>query len=345
MERRGPPHTIGRALLLGGSSGGRQRGRGAAARTRGTILSNERVLVTGSTGVIGTAIVHELREHGYDVFAASSEQADLRDESATAALLNTVAPDSVIHLAARVHGLMGNLRSPGEMYFDNARINTNVVEASRLAGVRKIVAMGSVAMYSDGLRMPMRESDIWMGPPHASEAGYAHAKRGMLAQLEAYAEQYGVDYAMVLSTNLFGPADRFDEERGHVLPSLVSRFHRSVRLDQRMVVWGDGSAQRDFLYSKDAATGLRILLERGSGVYNLASGRETRIREVVDTLAGVSGYRGEIEWDTSKPNGQRERSYDVSRLTGLGWTPRYGLEEALRETYEWFDANASLVRR
>jgi len=308
-------------------------------------MQQKDVLVTGATGVIGSAVVQNLSEHGYAVYAASSAQADLRDPSATLALFQTVSPRYVIHLAARVHGLMGNLKSPGEIYFDNVRINSNVIDATRQVGAQKIVAMGSVAMYTDGLTLPMKESDIWVGPPHHSEAGYANAKRGMLAHLDAYKEQYGTEFAFVLSTNLFGPDDRFDEVSGHVLPSLVSRFHRSVRNGEEMVVWGDGTAKRDFLYSRDAAEGIRVMLEKGDGVYNLASGSEVSIRETVETLAGVSGYTGDIAWDTSKPNGQRERSYDVSRLNTLGWKPEVEFADALRETYEWFDAHAGSVRR
>jgi GDP-L-fucose synthase len=308
-------------------------------------LEQNDVLVTGATGVIGTAVVENLLAHGYSVFAASSDQADLRDESATMALFQTVTPRYVVHLAGRVHGLMGNLKSPGAIYYDNVRINSNVIEAARLSGADKIVAMGTVAMYSDGLALPMKEDDIWAGPPHHSEAGYAHAKRGMVAQLDAYKEQYGTDFAVALSTNLFGPGDRFDEVGGHVLPSLVSRFHRSVRDDEQMVVWGDGSAQRDFLYSKDAAEGIRVLLERGDGLYNLASGTEVSIKETVETLKAVSGYQGDVVWDSSKPNGQRNRSYDISRLTGLGWAPRVAFTDAIGETYDWYLNNVDLARR
>ncbi|UFS60863.1 GDP-L-fucose synthase family protein [Subtercola endophyticus] len=308
-------------------------------------MKQKDVLVTGATGVIGSAVVNNLAEHGYSVYAASSDQADLRDESATMALFQTVAPEFVVHLAARVHGLMGNLKSPGAIYYDNIRINSNVIEAARVSGATKIVAMGSVAMYSDGLSLPMSEADIWAGPPHSSEAGYAHAKRGMLAQLDAYKEQYDTDFAFALSTNLFGPNDRFDEVSGHVLPSLVSRFHRSVRNGEQMVVWGDGTARRDFLYSKDAAEGLRVLLESGSGVYNLASGREVSIRETVDVLKDASGYQGEVEWDASKPNGQRNRSYDISKLTGLGWSQTTSFGDAIGETYEWYDHHYTTARR
>lgn len=304
----------------------------------------ESVLVTGAAGVIGTATCDVLRSAGYRVIPVSSTDADLRDSRAARALLNAVKPDTVIHLAARVHGLMGNARAQGDMYLSNILINTNVIEASRLAGVRKIVAMGSVAIYSDVTALPMRESDIWAGAPHPSEAGYAHAKRAMLAQLEAYRDQFGTEFAFAVSTNLFGPGDRFDEVRGHVLPSLLSKFHRGVVEGAPVVVWGTGSATRDFLYSVDAANALITLLEHGSGAYNVASGHHVSVRELVDKLAVVTGYTGPIQWDPTKPDGQKARAYDISRIASLGWAPQVPLETAIALTYKWYENNSSTAR-
>jgi len=303
------------------------------------------VLVTGASGVIGTATVDLLRTRGYDVTAVTSADADLRDPRATETLLQDLVPEFVIHLAARVGGLMGNAHSQAQMYLENIRINTNVIEAAHNAGVRKIVAMGSVAAYPEGLDLPMRETDIWRGAPHASEAGYAHAKRSMLAQLEAYNSQYGMDYAFALSTNLFGPSDKFDESGGHVLPSLISKFHRAITQGTSVTVWGSGASTRDFLFSRDAADALVVLLRDGSGVFNVASGRQVTIREVVEELARVTAFDGEILWDPSKPDGQLRRSYDVSRLSSLGWTAKTPLSVALGETFQWFAENVANARR
>ncbi|GHS90060.1 GDP-L-fucose synthase [Actinomycetota bacterium] len=304
-----------------------------------------KALITGASGVVGRALKSELTRAGYDVFAADHTHGDLRVAAEAQSLLEEVRPNSVIHLAGRVHGLMGNIGSQGEAFYDNAMMNINVIEASRRVGVSKFVAMGSTAIYSDEVPLPMRETDLWIGEPHGSERGYGHAKRAMVAQLEAYRHQYGMDYAFVVSTNLYGPGDRFDETHGHVLPSLVSKFHRAAVSGDRLVVWGSGTPTRDFLYSADAAAALRTILEGFSGTINMATGASVTIREAVETLAKVSGFDGEVVWDLSKPDGQHARLYDTSRLRALGWTPKVTLEDGLRETYEWYAQNNASARR
>jgi len=206
----------------------------------------ERVLITGVSGVAGRALVQELTVSGYEVIGANSARADLTRRDQAEELLDAIRPTYVVHLAGRVHGIMGNIHSQGQAFYDNIQINTNVVEASRRVGVKKIVAMGSTAIYSDIVSLPMREDDLWLGAPHYSEGGYAHAKRAMIAQLEAYREQYGMDYSFAVSTNLYGPGDKFDEAHGHVLPSLVSKVHRAQTLGIPLEVWGTGTVTRDF---------------------------------------------------------------------------------------------------
>lgn len=306
---------------------------------------SDRILVTGSAGVIGRAVIDLLESQGREVVGVSSKDADLTIKEEANRLLEELKPSAVIHLAARVHGLMGNAGAQGDMFIDNLRINSNVVEAARLAGVSKVVAMGSVAVYSDSIELPMRESDFWSGPPHPSEFGYGHAKRAMLAQLEAYQEQFGMDFAFAVSTNLFGPNDRFDEVKGHVLPSLVSKFHRAKALNESVSVWGTGRATRDFLFSYDAALALVKLLESGTGVYNVASGSDVTIRELVEMLVEVTGFTGQVEWDASKPDGQAARAYDITRIAALGWAPQYQLVDALGLTYEWYQKHVDSVRR
>ena len=304
-----------------------------------------RVLVTGASGLVGTALLDQLRASGADVVGLSSRDADLTDAAAAEAVFRRHRPELVFHLAARVRGIMGNHGVHGQAYLDNIRIGTNTIEAARLAGARKVVAMGSAAIYGDAVALPMRETEVWTGPPHPSEAGYAHAKRAMLAQLESYRDQWGLDYAYVISTNLFGPHDRFDERHGHVIPALISKFHRAVRAGESVTVWGSGAPRRDFLYVEDAARALRLIGERGTGPINLATGASVSIRATAGLIASVSGYGGAIAWDASKPDGQALRDYDVSRLAALGFTPRWSLRDALAETFGWYDANERSARR
>lgn len=308
-------------------------------------MNSQKVLITGSAGVIGQALVKELESAGYDkVTAISSRDADLTDYAAAREVFERVRPDVVFHLAARVYGIMGNMSNKGIAYLDNVRINTNVIEAARAVSVRKIVAMGSTAIYSDSVRLPMSEDEIWTGPPHPSEAAYAHAKRAMLAQLDAYRDQYGIDFAFCVSTNLFGPHDKFDERFGHVIPSLISKFHRGATRGEPVVVWGTGKARRDFLFSADAAAALRLVAERHSGPINLATGTSQTIREAVEALCAISGYAGEVQWDASKPDGQHLRQYDVTRLQALGFKPRYTFKDGLARTFEWYAENVGRAR-
>ncbi|MBC9208484.1 GDP-L-fucose synthase [Roseomonas aerophila] len=303
-------------------------------------------LVTGASGLMGRALVQELRDAaGTTTVAVSSQDADLTKFEQTLEMMERHRPTIVYHLAARVTGIMGNMRAQGQAYLDNVRMNTNVIEAARIAGVRKIVAMGSAAVYSDMVRLPMVEEEVWIGPPHGSEAGYAHAKRGMLAQLEAYRDQYGMEFAFCISTNLFGPHDKFDEECGHVLPSLISKFHRAVQEDQPVTIWGTGKPERDFLYVKDAAAAMRLIGRSFSGPINLATGQAISIANVAGLLKEISGLRHELQWDRTKPDGQKMRSYDIGKLQNLGFQPGSSLKQALRETFEWYAAHCDTARR
>lgn len=310
------------------------------------LTASNRILVTGATGLVGHALIDELRANGcVDVFAPSRQDCDLCDQKAVENLMATIRPTVVYHLAARVAGIMGNINNAAGAYVDNIRINTNVIDAAYKAGVSKIVAMGTTATYSDMAPLPMQEEDIWLGPPHESEAAYGHAKRAMLAQLQAYNKQYGLKYAYCISTNLYGPGDKFDEQNGHVLPSLISKFHRAMTNGGSVTVWGDGSPQRDFLFSQDAAKALCLIAEKGEGAINLATGIYVSIRDLVYLLADVVGFDGEIVWDKEKPNGQMLRQYSTEKLKSLDFQPNYSLREGLEKTYEWFVGNLESVRR
>jgi GDP-L-fucose synthase len=215
-------------------------------------------------------------------------------------------------------------------------MNTHVIEASRLCGVKKVIAMGTIAAYPEPSHQPVKEEQIWEGPPHGSESSYGHAKRAMLAQLLAYRETYGLDFSYVISTNLFGPNDKFNSQFGHVIPSLIRKFYEAKKNGSDVVIWGDGTAARDFLYSKDMARALILIMNKYSGSINVASGKKTPIREVVQLLSDYFGIQSQIHWDSQKPNGRKFYEIDLSHLQSIGFEPARTLEEGLIETLDWF---------
>jgi GDP-L-fucose synthase len=304
------------------------------------------IVITGGGGLVGNALTAFLRDTGYtNVVSLRSADGDLTDWAAAREVFARLAPAYVFHLAARVYGIRGNMENKGVSFRDNVLINTNVVEACRLCGVRKIVAMGSGCVYpypSPGL--PLKEDMVWQGKPHESEDSYAHAKRAMLAQLIAYREQYGMPYAFVISANLYGPHDKFDVEHGHVTPSLVRKFFEAKRSGGRVSVWGNGSARRDFIYASDVAAALVAIMEAVDGPVNMGSGNVHSIREIVDALADITGLADRVDWDASKPNGQDYREYDLSTLHGTGFRPVVPLPEGLALTYAWYQESYSQAR-
>jgi GDP-L-fucose synthase len=304
-----------------------------------------RVLVTGAGGAVGVALVEYLRSNGEEVVVVSSRRdCDLEDGAATTAFFRAAKPTQVYHLAGAVFGLGGNTAFPGEAFRRNTLMNVNVIEASRLAGVTKVLGMGSAAIYADGIAQPMSERDALVGEPHASEYAYAFAKRGLLVQLESYNRQYGLDYVYAISTNLYGPHDRFNSDYGHVVPSLLTKFYDAEQNGATVEIWGDGSPTRDFLYSADAAKGLVLMMAEGQGAYNLASGHS---RSIADLASAITRAFPTVRyvWDPSKPLGQLRRAYDISKLQGLGFQCDFSLESGLEATVAWIRGNAATLRR
>jgi GDP-L-fucose synthase len=301
---------------------------------------SDKIIVTGAAGLVGSALVDHLRSEGYEnVLPLQRTDCDLLDTPATFALFERRRPDQVFHAAARVYGIMGSMKNQGKSFYENCMINTNVVEASRRAGARKITVMGTGAVYpfpSPGL--PLKEDMIFLGRPYPANAGYANAKLATLAMLEAYEESYGLKWAYIVSGNLFGPRDKFDVEFGHVVPSLIKKFYDAKKGGGTVKVWGDGSAQRDILYVKDAARVALAVMNSVDGAVNMGSGEVYRIRDVVDTLGELTGMSGRIEWDPSKPNGQAYRAYDLSKIKSLGFNPAFSLRAGLEETWTWYCA-------
>jgi GDP-L-fucose synthase len=298
-----------------------------------------RTLITGAGGLVGSALADHLRTEGHEVISLTSRsQCDLTNSHEVEAIFKFTQPTQVHHLAASVFGVGGNLSFPGEIYYRNVMMNTHVVEACRKFNVKKIVAMGSAAMYSDGLQQPMREDHVMLGEPHGSEFAYAYSKRAMLAQLKAYKQQYGLEFAFIVATNMYGAKDRFDTSYGHVVPSLLKKFLDAEKSGDTVEVWGDGTPTRDFLYSADAALGLQLIMQNGSGVFNLASGATHTIKELV--LEVAKNFPNVLfTWNTSKPLGQLQRSYDISRINDLGFAPTYSLSDGIKSTISWMRKN------
>ena len=310
-----------------------------------TIDPSSRILITGGTGLVGRALSSTLAAEGfYNVTGVGSRDCDLRDGAAVSRMMAEVVPDFLFHLAARVHGIGGNMRYKSDILVDNVLINTNVIEYARRSGVKKIVAMGSGCVYPELKgQQELFEDQVWNGPPHSSEDSYAHSKRLMLAQLSAAKEQYNLSSAFVISGNLYGPHDSFNVDEGHVIPSLVAKFFQAAQGGHSVKVWGSGVAIRDFTFSDDTATALVAILRHLEGAVNMGSGMRHPIRDIVETLQEITGVP--VEWDSSKPDGQLVRFYNLDKLRSIDYKPKVKLQDGIRRTYEWYAANSSLARR
>jgi len=303
--------------------------------------TDDRILVTGARGLVGSALVEHLRAEGYaNVLEVGRQECDLTDTRATREHFARQRPDYVFHAAARVYGLGGNQRNKAISFYDNVLINTNVVDASYKAGVKKITVLGTGAVYPyPPPGQPFTEDMIFMGEPHHSEDSYSHAKRAMLGMLRAYRESYGMRWAYIVCCNQFGPRDRFDAENGHVVPSLIKKFHDAKTGGGNVTVWGNGSAQRDFMYVKDTARIAVDIMESLEGPVNIGSGEVVTIRDVVELITDITGMHGRVAWDPTKPNGREYLGYDLSKIRALGFTCGYTMRQGLQETWDWYAAH------
>jgi len=313
----------------------------------GSFWQGKRVVVTGGAGFLGSFVVEKLRERGVgEVFAPRSAAYDLTQLDAIRQLLHVAgggresAIDVVIHLAARVGGIGANRANPATFFYDNLVMGTHLLHESYLAGVGKFVAVGTVCAYPKYAPIPFREEDLWNGCPEETNAPYGLAKKMMLVQSQAYRQQYGFDSIYLLPVNLYGPRDNFDLETGHVIPALIRKcLEAKARGDDHIVAWGDGSATREFLYVADAAEGILLAAERydGSEPVNLGSAYEISIKELLETIAGLTGFAGRIVWDTSQPNGQPRRKLDTTRSREwFGFEAKRPFADGLAETIAWY---------
>jgi GDP-L-fucose synthase len=302
---------------------------------------DKHVVVTGGAGFLGSFVVQRLRERGAaSVFVPRSDQYDLRNLEAIRRLLADARPDMVVHLAARVGGIGANQAHPAEFFYDNLMMGVPLLHECWRSGVAKFVAIGTVCAYPKYTPVPFCEDDLWNGYPEETNAPYGLAKRMLLVQSQAYRQQYGYNSIFLLPLNMYGPRDGFDLENSHVIPALIRKCVEAERTgSDHIVVWGTGKATRGFLYVEDAAEGVVLAAERynASEPVNLGSAMELSIDDLVHLIAKLSGFRGSIVWDASKPDGQPRRSLDTSRAEKLfGFEATIPFEEGLRRTIEWY---------
>jgi GDP-L-fucose synthase len=300
-----------------------------------------RVLVTGGGGFVGSHLVERLEEDGHDVFVARRAEYDLTHEREAVRLFDDSEPELVFHLAAEVGGIGANRANPGRYWYANLQMGVNVLEQSRLHEVRKLVIAGTVCGYPKFAPVPFRESQFWDGFPEETNAPYGIAKKTILVGAQGYREQYGLNSIFLLPTNLYGPRDNFDLETSHVIPALIRKM---IESPDEIVLWGDGSPTREYLFVDDCVEGFLLAAERYDAPepVNLGTGVETSIRRTAELVAEVVGFEGHIVWDTSMPNGQPRRSLDASRAKELfGFEARTPLREGLEKTVAWYREQAA----
>ena len=300
-------------------------------------------MVTGGNGFLGSKVVQRLRSLGATVIAPRRREADLTQIGVAERLFTEHRPSHVIHLAARVGGIGYNQVAPAQLYLDNLMMGTFTIEAARSAGVEKTVILGTVCSYPKFTPVPFREQSIWDGYPEETNAPYGIAKKALLVHAQVNEAQYGQRFAFVIPTNLYGPGDKFHESVSHVIPALIKKcVEAKERGEDKVHVWGTGTASRDYLYADDAAEAIVLAAEVHTGTepINLGNNREVTIRETAETIARVVGFDGALVWDPSKPDGQPRRRVDATRAEHeLGWHAHTDFEEGIRNTVAWYLAN------
>ncbi|MBK7260256.1 MAG: GDP-L-fucose synthase [Ignavibacteriae bacterium] len=307
------------------------------------LSSDSRIVVTGGAGFLGKVVQRTLREHGYEhIFVPRIEEFDLRKEADIRRMYGEMRPDVVIHLAAVVGGIGANRENPGKFFYENAIMGIQLIELGRQVALKKMVVIGTICAYPKFAQVPFREDDLWSGYPEETNAPYGVAKKALLVQLQAYREQYGMNGVFLLPVNLYGPGDNFDPASSHVIPALVKKCVDGKRSGApEIVVWGDGSATREFIYVDDAAEGIVLATEKYNDPdpVNIGAGFEITIRDLVDLIVRLTGYEGKVVWDTTKPNGQPRRMLDVRRAKErFGFEVKVGFEEGLQRTIEWYES-------
>jgi GDP-L-fucose synthase len=311
-------------------------------------FENKRFLVTGGAGFLGSAVVKGLEERGAsEIIVPRSTEYDLIKLEDIVRLLNETKPDVVIHLAAVVGGIGANRDHPGEYFYKNLMMGVQLIEHSRLMGVDKFVAIGTICSYPKHTPVPFKEEDFWKGYPEETNAPYGLAKKMMMVQSAAYRDQYGFNSIGLLPVNLYGPGDNFNPDSSHVIPALIKKcIDAKDAGEEEIVVWGTGKATREFLYVDDASTGILLATEKynESEPINLGAGFEISIKNLVNLIVSLTGFGGRVVWDSSKPDGQPRRKLDTTKARNLfGFEAKVNFKEGLQKTIEWYQSHREKI--
>ena len=303
--------------------------------------SDSKIFVAGHKGLVGSAIVRYLESNGHtNIITKSREELDLTDTIAVKEFFMKEKPEYVFLAAAKVGGIGGNSDYPADFIYQNLMIQSNVIHSAYISGVQKLLFLGSSCIYPKFAEIPITEDQLLSGHLEPSNDSYAIAKIAGIKMCQAYRKQFGFNAVAVMPTNLYGPNDNFDHNYGHVLPSLIAKFHGSKEKSEHWVVklWGDGSPKREFLHVDDLAEALYIIMERydDEEIINVGTGEDITIKELSEMIVEVTGYENEYEWDTTKPNGTLRKVLNVDKVKSLGWEPKIELKEGLESTYEWY---------
>lgn len=313
-------------------------------------LRNKKIMVTGGAGFLGSYVLEKLRLRGADnIFVPQREEYDLTTQSAVQKALNDGQPDIIIHLAARVGGIGANKTNPGAFFYDNLMMGAQLIEEARLHRVEKFVALGTICCYPKFAPTPFREADLWNGYPEETNAPYGLAKKMLLVQSQAYRQQYGFNSIFLLPVNLYGPRDNFDPQSSHVIAALIRKFLIAIASNEHVVtVWGSGHQTREFLYADDCAEAIVLATENYDSAepVNIGSGKEITIRALAELIAQLTGFTGQIQWDTSQPDGQPRRQLDVSRAKKyFGFVAATDFATGLKRTIDWYQATMTTGHR
>jgi GDP-L-fucose synthase len=306
-----------------------------------TFWKNKRVLVTGGAGFLGSFVIKKLEERGCkDIFVPRGKDYNLVDMEAVKRVYKDAKPDIVIHLAAKVGGIGANMENPGKFFYDNLMMGIQMIEVGRQSGIEKFLALATICSYPKFTPVPFKEENLWDGYPEETNAPYGLAKKMLLVQSQAYRQQYDFNSICLFPINLYGPRDNFDLESSHVIPALIKKCVDAINNNEdEIVAWGTGKASREFLYVEDAAEAIILATERydKSDPINIGAGFEITIKDLVELIVKLTGFKGKIVWDASKPDGQPRRMLDTSKAEReFGFKAKTSFEEGLRKTIEWY---------